>query len=206
MDLPRFVAMYVKDMSGIPAEAEPSPADMPETHFIVRVENFWQEPEGTFMNFNTGDYSFEENGIPVEGFRQALPIRLVFHSRGTGEIWRARMIEQTRRNATLFSTPFRLDVMGGRLMGPALDMMTDGQGVDISNIDELNEAGPGIGMIVELSRDPGKDVVFEKDLKMTTRLGKVREKSFGYICEQHFVGNIVFDGGDEVPNDKRRFI
>ena len=66
MDFPRYIAEYIHNRTGLPAEAEPSPADIAGDHFIVKVESFWDEPEGTFSDQEVGPYSFEENGPAVE--------------------------------------------------------------------------------------------------------------------------------------------
>lgn len=200
MDLPRFLADYIHNETGLRAEAHPSRADIKADHFIVMVENFWDEPGGTFQNVTAGDYSFKQNGVPVEGFDQSLPIRVIWRSNCIGETWRADMIEQTRKNATFFSAPFLVPVFGGKLVGGAADMMDDGQGADVPDIDQWNIDGPGLGFNVMLQRDPARDRVFEDITK-----GK-RQKRNGYIAEQHFVGAIFFKGGAEVPNDKRRHI
>jgi len=197
MDIPRYLAEVIYEMSGrMRVEIEPSPGDIKTDHFIVSVENFWDEPGGTFQNITAGDYSFEESGVSVEGFDQSLPVRVVWRSNCIGQHWRATVIEQTRKNALMFSAPFFIPVFGGKLTGTAADMVNDGVGGDIANFEENNIDGPGLGMIAILQRDPGKDIVFAKTQKNDLRNG--------YIAEQHFVGGVFFQGGAEVPNDKRR--
>lgn len=198
MDLPRYLATVIKYRVGKPAEAAPSLADIATDHFIVSVRNFWQEPNGTFSNMESGDYSFEQDGIPVEGFTQALPIRVVYRSKGAGEKWRGEVIEQMRLNAIAFSASFHLPVFGGKLFGKAAALCNDGTPEDIVNFDENNLDGPGLGMVVDLGRDPNSDIVFQPQTK--------NKKPNGFLAEQHFIGDIVFHGGAEVPNDQRRHI
>jgi len=195
MDLPRYLARVIKYRVGKPAEAAPSLADIATDHFIVSVRNFWQEPVGTFSDMESGEYSYKQHGIPVEGFVQALPIRVVYQSKGAGEKWRGEVIEQMRINAILFSPMFHLPAFGGKIYGKAAELCDDGVPEDIANFDENNLGGPGLGYNVELNRDPNSDRVFEPDTK--------NRKQNGFIAEQHFIGDIVFNGGAEVPNDRR---
>ena len=198
MDIPRYLATHIHNISDLRAEAEPSPADIGPEHFIVSATSFWEEPNGTYNNFDTGNFSFEENGIPVEGYDQALPVRVVWKSKGSGEAWRGVQIERTRLNTIMFSAPFLLPVMGGRLYGRAAELADDGQGVDIADFDEVNLDGPGLGMYVGLKRDPSSDVMFKRDTRSHTRMGKTQETHSGYIVEQHFIGHVFFNGGAEV--------
>ena len=199
MDIPRFLAMQIHEMSGgLRAEADPSRADIKADHFIVKVENFWDEPSGTFQNPIEGNYTFEQDGIPVEGFKQSLTVRVIWRSNYSGEHWRADTIEQTRKNAILFSVPFFVPAFGGKITGAAAELCDDGRAADIPNFEATNKDGPGLGFQVFLERDPGNDVVFESATKGP------RQKMNGYIAEQHFVGAVYFTGGAEVPNDARR--
>jgi len=197
MDMPRYLAEKIKELSGgLRVEVEPSPADIRPDHFIVQVENFWIEPAGTFQNVTEGDWTFVKGGIPVEGWQQALPVRVVWRSHCIGQTWRATMIEQTRKNAIMFADPFFVPAFGGKFTGESAELANDGQGQDLGNFEETNKDGPGLGFICMLERDPTRDKVFEPSTKF--------EKRNGYLAEQHFVGHLFFSGGALVPNDKRR--
>jgi len=185
MDIPRYLAEYLTVFSGgVKAEVEPSPADIKGDRFVVGVRNFWQEPRGTFGINTDTFYRFKDGAAYIEGYDQALPVRVIYRSHSSGEMWRGKFIEQARRNATLFSQPFRLPILGEGLSGRSLELATNGHGEDLPN---PKEHGPGLGMIVMLERDPSEDVVFEK-----------LDKN-GYKAEQHFIGDVYFNGGDKMP-------
>ena len=171
MDIPRYLAEAIHNMSGLPCEADPSPADIRGDHFIVRVENFWKEPAGITSNLQTGNMTFEQNGIPIEMYHQALPVRVIWKSVMTGENWRGRMVEQTRKNAIMFSSLFLLTVFGGKLTGAAAAMADDGVNNDIANFAANNTDGPGLRLVVELGRAPNSDKVFEPTDKRNKRNG-----------------------------------
>lgn len=204
MDIPRYLADWIKDLSGgLRVEAEPSDADIDGDRFVVSVTSLWMEPAGMTSNLETGNYTYEQDGVPIELYMQALPVRVVWKSRGTGELWRGQQIEQTRRNAIMFSGAFKLPIFGGRYIGEAAKLLDDGVGKDVVNFQQVNNDGPGLGMSVGLRRDIASDK-FEKDTSSYRSRGQTRTTERGYVAEQHFVGEVSFIGGAEVPNDNRR--
>lgn len=193
MDMLSYLARKIADMSGgLRVECEPSRADIKTDHFIISIINFWVEPAGTFQNILEGNYTFEENGTPVEGWQQALPVRVVWRSNCIGEVWRSRMIEQTRKNAIMFADPFFVPAIGEKFTGKSAEMAAD----DFADFEKTNVDGPGLGFNVFLERDPASDKVFEPSTKF--------DMKNGFLAEQHFTGYMFFQGGALVPNDKRR--
>ena len=197
MDMPRYLADKVKDLTGEPVEVDPSRADIKDGHFVVTIDSFWEEPDGVTQSNVEGNYTYEENGIPVEIWDQALPVRVVYKSTGIGESWRAAVIEQTRKNAIHFAEPFFVPALGGKFTGQSAVLANDGQKADLGNFDTTNKDDRGLGFVVKLKRDKASDKVFEP----VDRDGKRN----GYIAEQHFTGHMIFTGGQRVPDDQRRY-
>ena len=197
MDMPRYLGDKIAEMTGKPVEVEPSRADIKDSHFIVQVDSLWEEPDGVTHSVVEGNYTYEENGIPVEIWDQALPVRVIWRSINTGEAWRGQMIEQTRKNAIYFADPFFVPAFGGKFTGASAVLANDGKKADMGNFETTNRDMRGLGFICKLKRDKGSDKVFQKYDKANLRNG--------YICEQHFTGHMVFRGGQEVPDDQRRY-
>ena len=189
MDIPRTIAEFLQQNTGVPSEAEPSRADIKDGHFIVSINGFW-DLDGTWSHFsenyaNGTGHSFEENGPTLaHGFQMTLPVRIVYRSRGTGEQWRGVVIQQTKKNAMFLHGSKLIPFLGGKVTGKAAEMMSN----HIENFNELNIDNTAVrGFVLNVERDARSDKLFEP-----VKDGKNNNIN-GYLAEQAFIGQITFE-------------
>lgn len=199
MSLLRATASRLELITGVNrSEVEPSVSNRRADKWIVKVTAYWKEVSCNY-SAQDGSYNFEDDGMIVEGFWRALPIRAIYQSKGAGELWDGKFMAQTMKNVDTLHDPFHVPAFGGKLQGGTLAKMDDGTPVDIADYYLINTDGPGMGYNVALTRDPGSDVVPDgPEIK--------NNKRAGYVAEQHFTGEIVFYGVRRIPETQRGIV
>jgi len=182
MDLLKSLAETIADMTGKRVEIEPSQADIKAEHFIISLQSFWIDPEGTMRNEG---YSMQENGLGEEGYKQALPVKVVYRSTSSGETWRSQVLQDTKEFAKRFSSVFRIAIAGGKLKNKALERV-ENIVPDLVNNDDIH----GIGFLCELNRALDEDQPFV----MIEENGRTKT----YVAEMVWNGYIIFEESQEV--------
>lgn len=190
MDFTGLIAKWLNNELGVPSEAEPSCADIRDGHFIVSLASFWSEPQGSYARAfinqaNETGYSFTQDGATIEGgMMLALPIRITYKSRGSGQEWRGEVVHQTYKNNKFFQKPHKISVLGGKLVGEAATRVA----AVVPNFDEVNTTDSlSLGFMLSMEALTTEDKPFEQ-----VTVNNIKN---GYVAEQVFEGEIFFLDG-----------
>lgn len=194
MNVLKDVAKYLKKRTGLTTEVEPSRADIMNSQgvLVVSAKSFWRAPY--FDTHDSGilpstEHSFQQYGLRVEGCVQILPIRVTYRARGNGEMWVSTILNNSFNLASSLCNMHNIPFVGDSVDGKAYERMK----AVIPDFDEYNIVDPvsSLSFVLLLDRATDKDKAFTLDRK--------DDKSFGYLAEQVFEGDLVLYTGMEVP-------